>query len=427
MAGPVKEFALWRAKSSVSHPRPIIRRRRQLAAAGLAVGCTTLLLIGVAGTMAASASQPQVNLATAAPFAVLAGSTITNTGPSSISGDLGLYPGTAVTGFPPGKVSNGTTYVAPSGVAEQAQADLTTAYVDAAGRTPRNLVSTDLGGQTLAPGVYESTSSMGLTGTVTLDGQNDLSSVFIFQAGSTLKTASNSSVKLIDGAQACNVFWQVGSSATLGSTTSFVGSVLALSSATLDTGATVDGRVLARNGAVTLDDNTITSPTCATTATTTTTSVPTTTAPKGGPTTTTSPKGGPTTTTGPKGGPTTTTSAIQSTTTTTAKLGATTTTTVIRPTTTLPAHSTTTTTIGHSTTTTTSASVTTTTAKAAVTTTTSAATTTTTSPSVPSTTVPSPHTGEPWSGWPYWALVAASGLLGFTFVTRSVLVRRRRT
>jgi len=198
----------------------------------------------------------------AAAFAVLAGSTVTNTGPTTVTGDLGLHPGTAVTGFPPGTV-NGTTHVADA-VAAQAQADLTTAYNDAAGRTSDATVSADLGGQSLAPGVYTSASSLGLTGTLTLDGQGDPSAVFIFQAGSTLTTASASQVSLIGGAQACNVFWQIGSSATLGTNSVFRGTILALESITVTTGATVDGRTLARNAAVTLDNNTITRSTCAT-------------------------------------------------------------------------------------------------------------------------------------------------------------------
>lgn len=227
--------------------------------------------VGLAGLMAtpASASQATVNLGTAAPFAVLAGTTVVNTGATVLSGDLGLSPGSSVVGFPPGTIINGAEYVADP-TAVQAQNDLTTAYNDAASRTPATTVSTDLGGQTLAPGVYNSASGIGLTGTVTLDGQNNPNSVFIFQAGSTLITASNSTVSLINGAQACNVFWQVGSSATLGTGTSFVGTILALTSATIDTGATVSGRVLARNGQVSLDTNTITVPTCSTTSSTTT-------------------------------------------------------------------------------------------------------------------------------------------------------------
>jgi hypothetical protein len=221
---------------------------------------------------AASAAQPPVSMGTTASFALLAGSTVTNTGPSVISGSLGLSPGSAVTGFPPGVIVNGSRHVADA-VALQAKNDLVTAYNDAAGRTPVTVVSADLGGQSLVAGVYKSTSSLGLTGTVTLNGQNNANAVFVFQAGSTLITASSSRVALINGAQACNVFWQVGSSATLGTATTFVGSILALTSASLNTGASVAGRVLARNGAVTLNDNTITTPTCSAGGTTTTSTV----------------------------------------------------------------------------------------------------------------------------------------------------------
>jgi len=254
---------------------------RRWCAALLAVGATTAMVgVGlVAGTPVASAAQSTVGLGTATSFAVLAGSTVTNTGPSQITGNLGVSPGAAVTGFPPGLV-NGVQHKADA-VALQAQSDLTTGYNDAAGRTPPTAVSSDLGGQRLVAGVYKAAGPLGLTGTLTLDAQNNPNSVFIFQAGSTLITASNSTVALVNGASPCNVFWQVGSSATLGTGTTFVGSILALTSASLKTGATVNGRVLARNGAVTLDTNTITRPNCSTTPTTTTTAPPTTT--NGGP------------------------------------------------------------------------------------------------------------------------------------------------
>jgi hypothetical protein len=221
-----------------------------------------LLVLAVALALAGNArAATAVPLGTAEPFAVLAGSTVTNTGPTVVNGDLGLSPGTAVTGFPPGTV-NGAQHVTDA-VAAQAQTDLTTAYNDAAAQAQTGAVSADLGGQRLAPGVYRSASSLGLTGALTLDGQGDANAVFIFQAGSTLTTASASSVNLVNGAQACNVVWQVGSSATLGTASSFRGSILALTSITATTGATVDGRLLARNAAVTLDTNTITRSRCA--------------------------------------------------------------------------------------------------------------------------------------------------------------------
>lgn len=234
--------------------------------AGLGSAAALLLMAGfaVAGTSPAHAAEAGVGLGTATSFAVLAGSTVTNTGPSVISGDLGVSPGDAVTGFPPGLVLNGSQHVTDA-LALQAQSDLTTGYDDAAGRDPAtDVTGQDLGGMTFLPGVYADSSAMSLTGTVTLDAQGDPAAVFIFQAGSTLITASNSTVALVNGASPCNVFWQVGSSATLGTGTTFVGTVMALTSATLQTGARVEGRVLARNGAVTLDTNVITAPGCST-------------------------------------------------------------------------------------------------------------------------------------------------------------------
>lgn len=268
----------------------------------LAASASALMLV-VALDGAAVAAQPQVGLGTATPYAVLAGTTVTNTGPSVISGDLGVSPGNAVTGFPPGQVNAGTIHAADA-VALQAKNDLTTAYNDAAGRGPVvDVTSQDLGGRTLVPGVYNAASGMALTGTVTLDAGGDPDAVFVFQAGSTLITASSSTVALLGGAQACNVFWQVGSSATIGTTSVFVGSVLALTDISLQTGATVQGRMLARNGQVSLDTNTITRPACAApTATPSVTPTATATA-----TATASPSTGPTgtataTPTGPGGG-----------------------------------------------------------------------------------------------------------------------------
>ena len=192
-------------------------------------------------------------------FAVLAGSTVTNTAtPTTISGNLGVSPGSAVTGFPPGVVTGGTIHAADT-VAAQAQADLTTTYNSLAGvACGANLTGLDLGGMTLTPGVYCFSSSAQLTGTLTLNAQGNPDAVFVFQIGSTLTTASASSVLLINGGSPCGVFWQVGSSATLGTGTSLLGSIVALTSITLNTGTSVSGRVLARNGAVTLDDSHVT-------------------------------------------------------------------------------------------------------------------------------------------------------------------------
>jgi hypothetical protein len=223
----------------------------------------------------AFAAVAPVGLGTAGSFAVLAGSTVTNTGPSSINGDLGVSPDTAVTGFPPGIVT-GSVHTA-DGVAADAQNDLTTAYNDAAGRDASATVGPFIGaGQTLAPGVYKATSSLEVGGALTLDAHGNANAVFIFQAASTLITDSASSVILTNGAQACNVFWQVGSSATLGTDSLFQGNVLALTSITVTTGDTIAGRALARNAAVTLDDDTITVPGCTTTSPTPTPTPPTT-------------------------------------------------------------------------------------------------------------------------------------------------------
>jgi hypothetical protein len=252
---------------AIDTPRGVVARRRGLSIARAATcgGIGLLVTLLLAAALATSAQAAPVGLGTAESFAVLGGSTVTNTGPSVISGDLGVSPGTAVTGFPPGTVIAGSVH-ANDAVAAQAQLDLTTAYNDAAGRGATSTVSSDLAGRTLSAGVYKSATSLGLTGDLTLDGQGDPNAVFVFQAGSTLTTASGSRVLLTGAAQACNVFWQVGSSATIGTATRFTGNILALTSISLTTGATINGRALARNGAVTLDTNTITRSTCATPA-----------------------------------------------------------------------------------------------------------------------------------------------------------------
>jgi len=208
-------------------------------------------------------AQTAPSLGTAQSFAVLGGSTVTNTGASLITGDLGVSPGSAVVGFPPGSVVSGVIHVADA-TALSAQGSVTTAYNTLAGQPcTQDLTGQDLGGRTLIAGVYCFSSSAQLTGTVTLDAQGNAAAVFIFKIGSTLTTASGASVVVINGGSPCNVFWQVGSSATLGTATSFQGSILALTSITLNTGAGVTGRTLARNGAVTLDTNTVSLGGCA--------------------------------------------------------------------------------------------------------------------------------------------------------------------
>lgn len=207
------------------------------------------------------AAQVTVGLGTAGNFAVLAGETITNTGPTTITGDVGLHPGSSVTGFD-SVTLNGALHVADA-VAQQAKVDLVAAYDQAAGSGPATTVATELGGQTLTAGAYNSASgTFEITGTLTLDAQGDPNAVFVFQMASTLVTASASVVNVINGANACNVFWQVGSSATLGTGTVFRGNILALTSIALTTGASIEGRALARNGQVTMDTNTITQAAC---------------------------------------------------------------------------------------------------------------------------------------------------------------------
>jgi type VI secretion system secreted protein VgrG len=223
------------------------------------VALAAALALGVATALPAAAGsiQPVVGLATADSYEVLSATTVTNTGPTTLSnGDVGLHPGTAVTGFPPAVIANGVIH-AKDAQGEQAKIDLTTAYNDAAGRVPDATGILDLAGQTLVAGVY-SGNAVSLNGTVTLDGGP--TSVFIFQAASTLITGSASTVAFTGGANACNVFWQVGSSATLGSASVFAGTIMAMESITAVSGATIEGRLLARNGAVTLDSNVITRP-----------------------------------------------------------------------------------------------------------------------------------------------------------------------
>jgi type VI secretion system secreted protein VgrG len=222
-----------------------------------------------------AASAATVQLGTASAYSVLAGTTVTNTGPSVLNANLGVSPGTDLTGFPPGTVVTGVMDSA-NAVSLQGQADLTAAYIDAAGRPVTGSEPADLANLNLPPGVYEGPAhgALSLTGPLFLDGGGDASAVFIFQTDSTLITASGSTVNLINGAQECNVFWQVGSSATLGTGSVFAGNIMALTSISVQTGVTVHGRALARNGAVTLDNDVFTSPTCALagpTASTTTT------------------------------------------------------------------------------------------------------------------------------------------------------------
>jgi len=255
----------------------------------------TFVLPGVA----AAAVVPTVKLGAVESFGVLGGSTVTNTGPTTVNAlDVGVSPGPAITGFPPGKITPPGVKHQTDAVASKAQSDALTAFNDAAGRSPAPADKglTDLTGRTLQPGVYQG--NLSLTGTVTLDNSTNPDAVFIFQASSTLITASGSVVKFTTPHASCNVFWQVGSSATLGTHSTFVGTVLARASVTAQTGATVTGRLLAQTAAVTLDSNTINAPSCDIAPTTSSSSTPATST-AGAPTgTSTAPGSGPTGTPG---------------------------------------------------------------------------------------------------------------------------------
>lgn len=223
-----------------------------------------LTALFVAAPFRAASAQIAPTLGTAQSFAVLAGTpNVTNTGPTVITGDLGIHPGSEVTGFPPGIVIGGTTHAA-NAVALQAKNDLVAAYdaLDAQGCDQTFPNAADLVGLTLGPGVYCSASSLFLSGTLTLDAQFNPNAVWVFKTESTLITASASTVRMTNGGQQCNVFWKVGSSATLGTTTTFIGNILALTSISLNTGANVSGRVLARNGSVTMDSNRVAPTAC---------------------------------------------------------------------------------------------------------------------------------------------------------------------
>lgn len=248
-------------RSNAHRSGPVLAAVLRVAVVAAMVGGVAVLRIP-----SASALETPVPLGAASSFAVLAATTVTSTGATQVSGDVGVSPGTAITGFnPTGTVTDGAIYpgLPP---ADAAHADLATAYADAAGRGPAiPLASGSLGGQTIHPGLYASPDgTLGIAGTLTLDADGDPDAVFIFRAASTLTTAaSNSTVTLTGGAQACNVFWQVGSSATLGVGTSFAGTLMATTSVTVNAGAAVTGRILARDAAVTLDNNIITRADCA--------------------------------------------------------------------------------------------------------------------------------------------------------------------
>lgn len=263
-----------------------------IALLAFATGASLFLVVDTAN----AAIVPTVNLGTAGNFSVLGGQTVTNTGPSVLANSVGVSPGSAIVGFPPGIVQPPGTMEAATPVAAQAQADSTAAYIDALGRPLNQTVTSDLTGLTLVGGVYAGPSKSPLTlpGTLTLDGEGNPNSVFIFQTDSTLITGPGSTVSLINGAQACNVFWQIGSSATLDTGSTFVGNILALTTITVADSVTVVGRALAQTGEVTLINDTFTQVPCDLAQVTTTTTVAA---------TTTTAAGGPTTTSGGSGTP----------------------------------------------------------------------------------------------------------------------------
>jgi len=258
---------------------PLTRRAAGSSAVALALA---LLVSSAFPTRAIAAAGGPVGLGTADPFAVLAGSGITNTGPTTITGDVGTFPTTTRTGF--GSVTLTGTDHGGDAVTQGAKDSLVTAYDDAFGRTPATPRAVELGGAVLPAGVYTSP-TFGLTGTLTLDAAGSADAEFVFQAGSTLIAEAGSEVVLLNGANPCNVVWQVGSSATFKTGTQFAGDVLAYTSITAQSGATFRGRLLARNGAVTLDTNTITNATCVAMVDTSPTASPTASGPSSPPAT----------------------------------------------------------------------------------------------------------------------------------------------
>jgi hypothetical protein len=309
---------------------------RGLLASGVGLLASAVLL---APGAAAAPSDIAPALGAATTFSVLAGSTATNTGTSVISGDVGVSPGSATPGF--GTAVVGGTFHNADTIATTAQVDMKNAYDVAAGQATTSAAPADLDGLTLVPGVYTGpTLGMKVNGTLTLDNTGDPSLVWVFQASlSTLIMQSGSRVLPLDPSKpiGCRVFWQVSSSATLGTGSTFIGTILADQSITLNSSVTVDGRLLAHTGAVTLDSDTIAGPTCAgppptttTVAATTTSTVPGTTTTTGLPATTTT-TGLPATTTTTGLPATTTTTGIPATTTTTGLPATTTTTGVVLP------------------------------------------------------------------------------------------------
>jgi hypothetical protein len=260
------------AVTKAASPRTGACRRRRCGTPLAALTAATVMAfvgsLGLIGT--AFAATATVSLGTVGSYSVIAGPVVSNTGPSRLSGDVGVSPGRAITGFSPGVTARATRV---GNAAAQAKRTLDKAYGDAASREPTAAIPAKLVNENLKPGVYRASESLQISGSLTLDAENAVDSVFVLQVPDDLDTASASQVRLVNGADACNVFWQVGRSATLGNNSQFVGTIMALQSIKVTKGAKVLGRVLARNGSVTLDTNVFTSAGCAAPAATPTRTV----------------------------------------------------------------------------------------------------------------------------------------------------------
>jgi hypothetical protein len=248
MPGPHSSTAAFKGRLLRGRP-PMVR--------SVLVTLALFIFPQLAGVARAYAVDTTVDLGSAGTYSVLAGTAVTNTGPTYIAGDVGVTPATSIVGFPPGTIGGSVHAGDPQ--AAQALTDLQTAYSDASSRTPNASFAGDLNGQTFYPGVYDTTSALALTGTLTLDGQGNPNAVFIFQVGAALNTAAASDINLINGAQATNVFWQVDGAAGTGAASSFSGTIMAAGAITIGAAATLTGRALS-DGTVTLANNNIATP-----------------------------------------------------------------------------------------------------------------------------------------------------------------------
>jgi hypothetical protein len=263
MGNPLATTPVWSVVGSGGN----IDDQTGLFTAGVTTGTFTGTVQAVDGSVSAlatvivTAPVPNPGLGTLETFAIIAGTTVTVTGSTTtIAGNVGVSPGAAVTGMPVGQPTEGVVH-AGNATAATAQAGLTVLYDELAGRAcGTDLTGEDLGGMTLTPGIYCFDTTAGLTGALILNGQGNPDAVFIIKVGSTLTTASNAVVTLTGGARAANVFWQAGSSVTLGTGTAFQGNLVALTSITVNAGSSLVGRALARNGAVTIETSALALP-----------------------------------------------------------------------------------------------------------------------------------------------------------------------